>query len=133
MPRGLRLRREFAQERAANSSTDALIARLKLEIEKLRRELYGARSERKARLLDQLEMQLEDLEADATEDDLAAESAAQTAIVASFERKRPARKPFPDHLPRERVVVTAPESCPCCGCGSASKVDPLSAEIGVQN
>lgn len=59
-----------ARERAANSSTDALIARLKLEIEKLRRELYGTRSERKARLLDQLEMQLEDLEADATEDEL---------------------------------------------------------------
>lgn len=59
-----------ARERAANSSTDAQIGRLKLEIEKLRRELYGTRSERKARLLDQLEMQLEDLEADAIEDEL---------------------------------------------------------------
>ena len=111
-----------ARERAANSSTDALIARLKLEIEKLRRELYGTRSERKARLLDQLEMQLEDLEADATEDELAAEAAAQTANVASFERKRPARKPFPDHLPRERVIVAAPESCPCCGSGRLVKL-----------
>jgi len=54
-----------ARERATNSSTDALIGRLKLEIEKLRRELYGTRSERKTRLLDQMEMQLEDLEADA--------------------------------------------------------------------
>lgn len=44
-----------ARAQAANSSTDALIARLKLEIEKLRRELFGTRSERKARLLDQLE------------------------------------------------------------------------------
>ncbi len=104
-----------ARERAANSSMDALIARLKLEIEKLRRELYGTRSERKARLLDQLEMQLEDLEADATEDELAAESAAQTAHVASFPCKHPSRQPLPDHLPRERVVVAAPENCPCCG------------------
>ena len=40
------------------SSADALIARLSLEIEKLRRTLYGARSERKERLIDQLEMQL---------------------------------------------------------------------------
>jgi len=104
-----------APERAANSSTDALIARLKLEVEKLRRELYGTRSERKARLLDQMEIQLEDLEADATEDELAAKSAARATSVAAFQRKRPARQPFPDHLPRERVVVAAPESCPCCG------------------
>lgn len=104
----------IARERAASSCTDALIARLKLEIEKLRREFYGTGSERKARLLDQLEMQ-EELEADATEDELAAEAATQKATVGSFERKRPARKPFPDHLPRERVIVAAPESCPCCG------------------
>lgn len=104
-----------ARERAANSSTDALIGRLKLEIEKLRRELYGTRSERKARLLDQLEMQLEDLEADATEDELAAEIAARATSVVAFQRKRPARQPFPDHLLRERVVGVAPESCPCCG------------------
>ena len=49
---------------------------LKLEIEKLRRELYGTRSERKARLLEQMELQLEELEAAATEDELAAEQAA---------------------------------------------------------
>lgn len=104
-----------ARARAASSSTDALIARLKLEIEKLRRELYGTRSERKARLLEQLEMQLEDLEADATEDELAAGIAARATSVAAFQRKRPARQPFPDHLPRERVVVAAPESCLCCG------------------
>ncbi|GLI25419.1 hypothetical protein XFLAVUS301_50930 [Xanthobacter flavus] len=104
-----------ARAQAPNTGTDALIARLKLEIEKLRRELYGTRSERKARLLDQMEMQLEDLEADATEGELAAETAARSTDVRTFQRSRPARKPFPDHLSRERVVVPAPESCPCCG------------------
>ncbi|MCP4560771.1 MAG: IS66 family transposase [Bosea sp.] len=104
-----------ARAQAANSSTDALISRLKLEIEKLRRELYGTRSERKARLLDQMEMQLEDLEADASEDELAAEAAARSTSVAVFQRQRSTRKPFPEHLPRERIVVTAPASCPCCG------------------
>jgi transposase len=104
-------------------SAPALIARLKLEIEKLRRELYGSRSERKARLLEQMELQLEDLEADATEDELAAEKAAvQTQTVRSFERRRPSRKPFPEHLPRERVVIAAPESCPCCGSARLSKL-----------
>ncbi len=112
-----------ARSTAVNSSADAMIARLKLEIEKLRRELYGHRSERKARLLDQLEMQLEDLEANATEDELAAENAAtKTQTVRSFERKRPSRKPFPEHLPRERVVIAAPENCPCCGSTKLSKL-----------
>jgi transposase len=35
-----------ARARAVNASTEALIAHLKLEIEKLRRALYGNRSER---------------------------------------------------------------------------------------
>ena len=65
----------------------------------MRRALYGNRSERKARLLEQMELQLEELEATATEDELAAEkTAAQTQSVKSFQRRRPARKPFPDHL-----------------------------------
>jgi transposase len=55
-----------ARAQAVNSNTEALIAHLKLAIEKLRRELYGTRSERTARLLDQMELQLEDLEAAAT-------------------------------------------------------------------
>ncbi|MDG4895610.1 IS66 family transposase [Mesorhizobium sp. WSM4976] len=112
-----------ARAAAVSSGTEALIARLKLEIEKLRRELYGSRSERKARLLEQMELQLEELEADATEDELAADKAAsQTQTVRSFERRRPSRKPFPEHLPRERVVIAAPESCPCCGSTKLSKL-----------
>jgi len=114
---------EAANAQAVRSSTEALIAHLKLEIEKLRRELYGTRSERKARLLEQMELQLEDLEAAATEDELAAEkAAAQTQAVKSFERKRPSRMPFPEHLPRERVVIAAPQSCPCCGSAKLSKL-----------
>ena len=87
---------EAANAQADLSSSEALIAHLKLAIEKLRRELYGTRSERKARLLDQMELQLEELEACATEDELAAEqAAARTQTVKSFARKRPSRKPFP--------------------------------------
>ena len=63
------------------------------------------------------------LEADAAEDDLAAETAATKATnVTAFERKRPVRKPFPDHLPRDRVVVPAPCSCPACGGMRLSKL-----------
>src|SRR6202020_440941 len=100
----------------------ALIAHLNLEIEKLRRTIYGPRSERTARLLDQLELQLEEAEANAAEDELAAEHTKPSITVRSFARKRPARKPFPDHLPRERVVIPAPQSCPCCGSAKLSKL-----------
>jgi transposase len=112
-----------ARAQAETSSTQALIAHLKLQIEKLRRELYGKSSERKARLLEQMELQLEDLEATATEDELAAETAAaQTQTVKSIQRRHPVRKPFPEHLPRERIVIPAPENCPCCGSSKLSKL-----------
>jgi transposase len=113
---------DLTHAQATASSADALIALLRLELEKLRRTLYGVRSERKERLLDQLEMQLEDAEADASEDELAAERAAASTIVKSFERKRPARKPFPEHLPRERTVIAAPQCCSCCGSTKLSKL-----------
>jgi len=114
---------EAANAKADLSSTEALISYLKLEIEKLRRQLYGNRSERKARLLEQMELQLEELEAAATEDELASEEAAAgTHTMRSFERKRPARRPFPEHLPRERIVIPAPERCPCCGSTKLSKL-----------
>src|SRR6266849_2722905 len=113
-------RAEAAAARAQQSDDQALIAHLKLQIEKLNRDRYGPRSERTARLLDQLELTLEELEASATQDELAAElAAARTANastkVASFTRKRPSRKPFPEHLPRERVIVPGPKACACCG------------------
>jgi transposase len=106
-----------SEARAMVSGNAAVIATLKLEIEKLKRALYGQKSERRARLLDQLELQLEEIEAAATEDELAAERAAAQAktAVRGFERRRPARKPFPAHLPRERVVIEAPAACGCCG------------------
>jgi transposase len=113
-----------AEAKLANARAEAaLIAYYKLEIEKLKRQLYGTRSERKTRLLEQMELQLEELEATATEDELAAEKAAsRTQTVRSFQRKRPARRPFPDHLPRERIVIPVPESCPCCGSPKLSKL-----------
>ena len=33
----------------------------------------------------------------------------------AFTRKRPARQPFPEHLPREPVVEPGPRVCQCCG------------------
>ena len=98
---------ELAVARAQASDNQALIAHQQLRIDKLMRQLYGPRSERTSRILDQIELQFEEMESSATEDEIAAEMAvAKTTTVAAFTRKRPARKPFPEHLPRERVIVT---------------------------
>jgi len=107
---------ELAVARAKASEDMALIAQQKLRIAKLERQVYGQRSERSVRLIDQFALAFEELEAGATEDELAAESAvAKTTTVAGFTRKRPERNTFPDHLPRERVVIDPPTTCECCG------------------
>jgi transposase len=107
---------ELAVARAKASEDLALIAHQKLRIAKLERQLYGPRSERSERLIDQLALQFEELAASATGDELAAEIAvAKTTTVASFARKRAERNTFPDHLPRERVVIDPPTACECCG------------------
>src|ERR1700710_4914 len=75
---------ERDQGRSSASQTDALVAHLKLEIEKLKRALYGVRSESKQRLLEQLELQLEDAEAAATEDELTAERTASLSSQVAY-------------------------------------------------
>jgi transposase len=107
-----RAARQQAEARAA--SAEALVAHYKLLIAKLRREQYGQSSERGRKLLDQLELQLEEAAASAAEDEAAAAPAAGTAAT-PFTRRKPVRAPFPAHLPRERVVIPAPTACPCCG------------------
>src|ERR1017187_7064194 len=114
--KGLEVTAELAVARAKASEDVALIAQQKLRIAKLERQVYGQRSEGSARLIEQLALTFEELEASATEDELAAEKAvARTTTVAGFTRKRPERNAFPDHLPRERVVIDPPTACECCG------------------
>ena len=110
---------DLAKARAA--SAEAMVAHLKLMIAKLKREQFGPSSECQRRLLNQLELQLEEIEADATPDAVAADVAAEasrsgaTTAVQGFLRRKPVRKPLPADLPRERVVVPGPSACACCG------------------
>jgi transposase len=117
---------EIARMRTEATGAEALITHLRLTIAKMRRELFGPRSEHKARLLDQMELQLEELEATVAEDEFAAEKAAasagETIAVAAFARHKPARKPFPAHLPRERIVLLGPDACACCGSKRLAKL-----------
>ncbi len=114
---------DLAQARAVVSTSEAMIAALKLEIALLKRDKYGRSAERTARLIDQMELQLEELVADAAEDEARAEQAAEkTTKVAPFERRKPVKKAFPDHLPRDRIVVEAPATCSCCGSDRIAKM-----------
>jgi transposase len=101
-----------------------LIEKLVYTIRKLRHERFGQSSER-GTLLDQLELQLADLEEDAAQAETAsrvAAAAGEKIAVPSFERRRPARRPLPEHLPRERIVYPLPAACPCCGDGRLRKI-----------
>jgi transposase len=121
--RAAQVEAELAVARAKSSDDQALIAHQRLQIAKLTRELYGQHSERSVRLLDQMELAFEELESSATEDELAAErAAARTTNVVAFIRKRPSRQPFPEHLPRERVVEPGPSTCQCCGSARLRKL-----------
>jgi transposase len=102
---------------------DLLIEKMKYTIAKLRHEQFGQSSERGA-ILEQLELQLADLEEDASEAEAAAQIAAAAAKieVKSFERRKPARRPLPEHLPRQRIVYPVPSACPCCGVGVLRKI-----------
>jgi transposase len=109
----------FIEMRAKVLGAEALIEHLRLVIAKMKREIYGPRSERSQRLLDQLELQLEDLIAEAGEAKAKAERANP---VRGHLRQPPTRRNFPDHLPRRRIVHPAPTCCPCCGGDKLSKI-----------
>ncbi len=114
--KALEVAAELAIARAKASQDMALIAHQKLRIARLERQLYGQQSERSAQLIEQAAFIFEELRAEATEDELAAEAAiARTTTVAEFTRQRPERNTFPEHLPRERVVIDPPTTCECCG------------------
>ena len=101
---------EAARAKAINADLVARVALLELQNEKMRRALYGQRSERGQLLFDQLELGLEELEASAGEDETLGARAAVGNGVEAFTRARPSRKSLPAHLPRERIVVPAQTS-----------------------
>jgi transposase len=102
---------EILSQREQLASRDAEIEHLKLLIAKLRRQQFGRSSEKREYQIEQLELRLEELEARRTKETAAVKEAPpSTAVV------RAARRPLPDHLPREvRKVLPKQEACPDCG------------------
>jgi transposase len=114
------LKAALVETRARLVGAEALIEQLQMVIAKLKREMFGPRSERSQRLLDQLELQLEELAATVAEDD--AKTAPVEVAVPGFTRRSATRRNFPAHLPRRRIVHPAPTACPCCGGTKLSKI-----------
>lgn len=106
-----------AESRAKAAEAEATyrlleIERLKLQLAKARRELYGQSSERARLLVKQLEFQLEELEENQAQQSTATELASPQY---DQPRRKPARRPLPEALPRERIIHPAPCVCGKCG------------------
>ena len=114
------LQAALLETRAKLVGAQALIEHLQLVIAKMKREMFGPRSERSQRLIDQMELQLEELAAAQGEDETKAETA--RVQVQGFTRRQATRRDFPAHLPRRRIVHPTATSCPCCGSSNLSKI-----------
>jgi transposase len=103
---------QFASLEAKNEELRAQnfrIEQLKAQLAKLRRMQFGRSSEKRDRAIEQLELLLEDLQEEA------GQKAVEQPALATEEKKRPVRRPLPDHLPRETAVHVEACSCPRCG------------------
>src|SRR5437016_7111478 len=102
-------------------TAEALIARLKFQLARYRRAEFGRSSEKLARDTEQLELALETLETDQAERLAMASPAVAAAVETAAEAHKPARRPLPEHLPREDLRHPGPGACPSCG-GALRKI-----------
>jgi transposase len=101
-------------------TAQAEIARLKFQLARYRRAAFGRSSEKLTQETEQLELALETLETDQAERRATALPAA-AAVETASEAQKPARRPLPQHLPREDLRHPAPCTCPSCG-GALRKI-----------
>ena len=87
---------------------DAQIEKLLLQLARLKRMQFGAKSEKLDREIEQLELLIEELQTPST-------APSRAPADAATEKAVPARRPLPAHLPRESVVHAPAAACPRCG------------------
>ena len=119
----------LAQQQVVAGLTEQLntraveIEHLKLQIAKLRRMQFGRKSEKLDHQIEQLELQLEDLQADE------GEAAREMPAADQAPRKKSVRRPLPGHLPRDEKMYPPPgKACPACGGG----LHPLGEDVAEQ-
>ena len=109
------LKRIIAEMARDAVSARAEIARLKFQLARYRRAEFGRSSEKLARETEQLELAIEALETDQAERLASAAHEAAAIVESVAEGQKPARRPLPEHLPREEVMHRAGPACPSCG------------------
>src|ERR1700674_2430768 len=102
-------------------AAEVLIAKLKFQLARYRRAEFGRSSEKVAREAEQLELAIESLETDQAERLATASPVVTVAVETVAEAQKPARRPLPEHLPREELRHSAPCTCPSCG-GALRKI-----------
>ena len=108
-------------ETARNSIklTALQIEKLKVQLARLRRMNFGQSSERLALQADQLELTLEDLEAEHAHAECVVEGHVPEDAPDKAPKRKPRRAPLPEHLPRNEIIHTAPDADACSACGGA--------------
>jgi transposase len=93
------------------------IEHLKLLLSQLRRMQFGRKSEKLERQIEQLELRLEDLQqAQAAEQTTHSIESSSTELSQPAAKAKPARRPLPEHLPRQTQTHLPKHTvCPDCG------------------
>jgi transposase len=86
-------------------------------LSQLRRMQFGRRSETMERQIEQLELRLEDLQqAQAAEPKMLSAASPSPESYPSVAQAKPARRPLPEHLPRQtQTHMPKHSACPDCG------------------
>jgi transposase len=122
---------ELAAAKAGLVSKALEIEKLKVQLARLRRQQFGRSSEKIDRIIEQLELMLDELETEAAVGPMTVTVAAPVTDEndsAAVRRKSPGRRPLPEHLPRREIVHTPECTCPACG-GALRKVGEDISEV----
>jgi transposase len=121
---------ELAAAKAGLINKTLEIEKLKVQLARLRRQQFGRSSEKIDRIIEQLELMLDELETEAA---IGPTTDVSSATVdedesAAPRTKSPGRRPLPEHLPRREIVHTPACLCPACG-GAMRKVGEDVSEV----
>ncbi len=121
---------ELAAAKAGLINKTLEIEKLKVQLARLRRQQFGRSSEKIDRIIEQLELMLDELETEAA---IGPTTDVSSATVdedesAATRKRSPGRRPLPEHLPRREIVHTPSCLCPACG-GAMRKVGEDVSEV----
>lgn len=112
-------REQLEMARNSLKITALQIEKFKVQLARLRRMKFGHSSERLALQADQLELTLEDLEAEHAHAECVIEGRVPDDASAAGSKRKPKRAPLPEHLPRDEIMHPAPDADDCSACGGA--------------